>query len=360
MNNIKLLLLLWIISITLNIVGCSKPNTDIDNDIPVLTVTAANLKFESLPNIVYANGLIKPWQEAIISSEINGLNTTAVYVNVGDKVKKGQILAQLNVTQLNIEELSIAANLSDVKARLAKAKTEFNQASMLEKVGAISSQELLQYTTSLKIAQAQLKAEKAKLELQKLKITYTKIIAPDDGVISSSTAAVGNVVMYGNELFRLIRKNLLEWHAEVSTEQLSQIKPGQNVTIKTETGHNIEGRIRQIAPGLHTKSKNGLVFVDLKHNDGLKVEMSLSGQIYTGTFTGLMVPLKAIVSSDGFNYVYQLSETKHVNRVKVQLGTIYNDSVNISGPFNSKSKIVVSGAGLLNESDLVRVAKDQQ
>lgn len=360
MPSVKILLINLFILMML--FSCSKERSNnVVKETPTMSVTATYIRNESLPYIINCSGLIKPWQEAIISSEVSNLTITTIYVNTGDQVTKGQILARLDASQLNADLLGFEANVAGAKAKLEKAKIEVNQAKSLEKAGAISAQELLQYSTTLKTAQAQLKAEIAKLELQKLKIGYTNIIAPDNGIISSRTAAVGNIVIGGNELFRIIRNGILEWQAEVNLDQLSQIKSGQKVKVGNGKGTIIDGTVRQISPILNNSSKNGLVYVDIKKSPDLKVGMSLSGQIYTGIFSGLIVPLKSIVTLDGFNYILLLSATNHVHKVKVQLGTIYNNEIVISSnELSAQSRIVVDGAWFLNESDLVNIVKDNK
>lgn len=325
-----------------------------------MVVTVATAKTESYPVTIVASGLIQPWQETIISAEVGGLDLTDVYVNTGDKVKKGQLLAKLNGAQVNADLLSQQANVAEAQANLEQARTEANQAVSLEKAGALSAQELLQYSTKQKTTQAQLAAAKANLELQKLKLSYTQITAPDDGVISSRSATVGSVVSNGGELFRLIRNNRLEWQAEVSLNQLNGIESGQTVMLQTADGQQIKGTVRQISPVLNANSKNGLVYVDIASTPQLKIGMSIDGYIDAGIKHGLVVPFRAIVSSDGFNYVMQLNQKNQVHKTKVELGEINGDQVAILSGLSSQAVIAVDGAAFLNESDFVSISKDKQ
>jgi len=328
-----------------------------ENNVAVMTVTTVTPQRESIPLIINANGLIQAWQETIISAEVGGLDLIDVEVNVGDKVKKGQLLAQLNAAQINADLMGQIADVAEAKANLEKANIEANQARSLEKLGAISSQELLQYLTTQKTTQAKLNAANANLSLQQLKLSYTKVISPDDGVISSRTATAGSIVQSGSELFRLIRHNKLEWQAEVGLDELNQIESGQVVTIQVNSNAVINGRVRQISPVLNLNSKSGIVYIDIPAESSLKIGMSVTGSIYAGSSVGLVIPFKAVISSDGYNYVMQYSKIGRVHKIKVELGQINAKMVEVKAGLKPTDRIVVDGASFLNESDLVTLAK---
>lgn len=337
------------------IIACSKKESSVKEQYQVVTTILP--KYESYPVNILTSGNIEAWQEAIIGSEIGGLDIVHVYANVGDKVKKGQLLAELNAAQVNADLLSQKANVLEANANSVQAKTEANQAITLEKVGALSAQELLQYSTKDKTTQAQLVAANANLDLQKLKLSYTKIIAPESGIISSRSATVGAIVSNGGELFRLIIGNHLEWQAEVSLDQLQNIESGQVVVMQLNDGSNISGKVRQVSPTLNSNSKNAIVYVDILSNNQLKIGTSIDGAIKVNTKYGLMIPFKSIISSDGFNYVMTVNKQNKVHKTKVILGGIINNNVVIQSGIDKSNLVVVDGALFLNESDTVTIRR---
>lgn len=337
------------------LVACTKPDDSLTaSGEALLVVTATSPQIESYPVTIAATGLIQPWQETIISAEIGGLDISNVYVNVGASVKKGQLLAELNAAQVNADLLNQRANVAEAEANLEQASIEASKAVSLEKAGALSAQELLNYSTKQKTTQAKLVAAKANLELQNLKLSYTKILAPDDGVISARNAAVGSVVSNGGELFRLIRHNRLEWQAEVPLAQLQEITVGQRVLLNVSGGKRLTGEVRQIAPALNPNSKNGIVYVDIS-NTQLKVGMSIDGVINVDYKRGIVIPFRALVSSDGFNYVMALNQKHQVHKVKVQVGDVYGDKAVIISGITPAAVIAVEGAGFLDESQIVAI-----
>lgn len=336
--------------------GCHDSKKDEQySSIPVVTVSPIHPKYERIPLIITANGLIRAWQEAIIGAEVGGLDVTNVYVNVGDKVTKGEILAKFNAAQVEADLENQIANVAEAEANLEQAKVEAKQAKSLEKVGAISSQELLKYTTAAKTTLAKLNAANANLALQKLRLSYAIIKSPDDGIISSRTATVGSIIQSGSEMFRLITKGRLEWQAEVGLDDISRVESGDTVLIQVSQDKQIAGTVRRTSPTLNSNTKSGIVFIDLPYNSSLKIGMSVAGKILAGSRHSMVIPFKSVVSSDGYNYVMLISSGNLIHKVKVTLGDINESMVEVISGVNLKDTLVLDGATFLNESDLVRI-----
>lgn len=352
MKYLKLLLILLVLVLN----GCKKNTTIVD--LPVISVTLANPQTRTIPNLINANGTILAWQETIISAQVSDLDISKIYVNVGDTVHKGDKLALLNPNQVKSDLMAQVANVAEARANLEQSTTEARQATFLQKAGAISSQDLLQYNTKQKTNKAKLDAEKADLQLQKLRLNYTVITAPDNGVISSRTATVGSIVQNGNELFRLIRANRLEWQAQTSPENILKIKSGQIANIISSDGSIIKGKVRQVSPVLDQNTRNGIIYVDIPPNTKLKQGDYLSGTINLGTNEALTIPTGALINRDGFNYVMKLGTDNRVIQTKVEIfdHNDYNESyMPIASGLNSTDKIVTTGAGFLSDGDLVKV-----
>ncbi len=348
---------LKLIPIVVVLYGCKKNNTKVV-DIPVISVTVATPETRNISNLISANGTINAWQETIISSQVSGLDISKIYVNVGDTVHKGDKLALLNPDQVKSDLMAQVANVAEAKANLEQSTTEARQAAFLEKAGAISAQDLLQYDTKQKTNKAKLEAAEATLKLQKLRLNYTAIIAPDNGVISSRTATVGSIVQNGSELFRLIRSNRLEWQAQTSPENILKIKPGQIADIISDDGSIIKAKVRQVSPILNQNTRNGVVYVDIPINTKLKQGEYLSGTINLGEIKSQTIPSSALVNRDGFNYVMKVGKDNRIIQTKVDLLDyhIYSESyVPIELGVKPDDKIVSTGSGFLSDGDLVKV-----
>lgn len=323
---------------------------------PALTVTTARASQSEWPVKLAANGNIAPWQEAIVGAEWAGLRLNEVRVNVGDFVKRGQVLATFAPETMRADLAQQTAAVAEAEAALAEAEANAARARTLQDSGAMSAQQINQYVTAAKTAAARLQAAKAARDNGQLRVGYTRVVAPDDGVISARAATVGAVVGTGQELFRLIRGNRLEWRAEVTAAELAKVAPGQSVTVTTPTGATVSGKVRVVAPTVDTTSRNAIVYVDLAKHAEARAGMFARGEFAVGATSALSLPQQAVVLRDGFSYVFKLEAGNKVAQLKVQTGRRMADRVEITGGIKAGEEVVASGAAFLAEGDVVRVS----
>ena len=325
---------------------------------PALTVTVAAPEDAKLVINLPANGNIAAWQEASVGSEAS-LRLAEVRVNVGDVVKKGQVLATFSAESVQADQAQAKAALVEAQATASDAAGNAARARTLQATGALSQQQINQYITAEQTAKARVEAAKASLAAQQVRVQNTKVLAPDDGVVSSRTATVGSVVTAGTELFRLIRQGRLEWRAEVTASELGRIAVGTPATVTGASGAQVRGKVRSMAPTVDPQTRNALVYVDLpgalEGGSSLKAGMFASGDFELGRSSAKTVPQASIVPRDGFNHVLVLQPDQRVVAVKVETGRRVGDRVEIKGELPKDAKVVVQGAGFLNDGDLVRV-----
>jgi RND family efflux transporter MFP subunit len=325
---------------------------------PALTVTVAKPETSELTITLAANGNVAAWQEASIGSESTGLRLAEVRVNVGDAVKKGQVLATFSQETVQAEVAQARASLAEARATAADAAANAARARTLQATGALSQQQINQYQTAEQTAKARAEAAQAMLAAQQVRGRNTQVLAPDDGVISARTATVGSVLGAGTELFRLIRQGRLEWRAEVTSTELARVTVGTPAVITSASGAQVEGKVRSIAPTVDPQTRNALVYVDIpgvQQTSAVKAGMFARGEFQLGRSSALTVPQAAIVPRDGFNHLLVLQPDNRVAQLKVETGRRVGDRVEITTKLPDDARIVVQGAGFLNDGDLVRV-----
>jgi RND family efflux transporter MFP subunit len=325
---------------------------------PALTVTVAKPEATELTVTLAANGNVAAWQEAVVGSESNGLRLAEVRVNVGDVVKKGQVLAVFSPETVQADIAQSRASLAEARATAADAAGNAARARTLQATGALSQQQINQYQTTEQTAKARVEAAEAVLAAQQVRGRNTQVLAPDDGVISARTATVGSVVSAGTELFRLIRQGRLEWRAEVTSAELARIAVGTPAFVVSASGAQVRGKVRSIAPTVDPQTRAALVYVDLPtvlQNTGVKAGMFARGDFDLGRSSAPTVPQASIVPRDGFNNVFVLQPDNRVSQIKVQIGRRLNDRIEITSALPEGAQVVVQGAGFLNDGDLVRV-----
>ena len=374
---------------------------------PALTITTAQPVATRLPTQLAANGNIAAWQEAIIGSETNGLRLLEVRAHVGDSVTKGQVLATFAVETVQAELAQSRASVLEAEANFHEAAGNADKARTLQATGALSEQQINQYITLGKTANARLEMAKAAQAVQRVRLAQTQLRAPDNGVISSRSATVGAVVGSGVELFRMVRGGRLEWRAEVTSNELSRLRVGTPVRLLAANGTVVEGKTRMIGPVVDPQTRMGLVYVDLPamydgRREGppqarpapsglsaaapdvpahigtarrasgsaastssavreatsvgaLLPGMFARGEFELGATDSMTVPQRAVVVRDGFSYVFKLGSDNRVSRLKVQTGRLAGDRIEVVSGLNQEARIAVDGAGFLNDGDVVRV-----
>jgi HlyD family secretion protein len=321
-----------------------------------LTVTLVQPQRIELAQAVQANGNITAWQEASVGSESNGWRLAEVRANVGDVVKKGQVLATYAAETAQAELAQGRAAVAEAEATLAEAAANAQRARDLQASGALSAQQIQQYTTAERTAQARLDALRAAARVQQLRLAQAQVLAPDHGVISARSATVGAVVGAGQELFRLIRQGRLEWRAEVAATHLGQLKPGQAVRISPVGAPALVGRVRMVAPTVDAATRNGIVYVDLPAAaPGVKAGMYARGDFDIGSGSALTLPQSAVLLRDGFSYVFRLDKDQKVAMSKVGTGRRAGDRIEITSGLDPAARVVASGVGFLGDGDTVRV-----
>jgi HlyD family secretion protein len=322
---------------------------------PALSVTTTTPFFAEWPEKLTANGNIVAWQEALIGAEVNGLRLTEVKVNVGDTVRQGQILAVFSNVTVKADVAQAQASLAEAEALLAEAKANADRARHAEAPGAISAQQISEYLTAERTAAARLELARAQLANQQTRLQQTQLIAPDNGVISARAATVGAVVSVGQELFRLIRFNRLEWRAEVTAAELPRLRAGQNVTIASPGGLQTQGIVRMVAPTVDPQNRMALVYVDIPSDSGLKAGMFAHGDFELGRTTVMGLPQSALVQREGFSFVYRVGAENKVSQTKVEIGRRSDHSIEIKSGLEQDAHVVATGAAFLADGDTVRV-----
>lgn len=327
---------------------------------PAMTVALGSARLQSWPATMKASGALAAWQETIIAGQIGGLQLREVRVNVGDRVRRGQVLATFDPTAPRAEQARLAAALAQASAAEAQAQANRARAASLADSGAISAQEVLRYATEADSAAAATQAAQAALDAQREQLRYVEVRAPDDGVIVARSASPGAVGGIGTELFRMIPRERLEWRGELTAAQLSRVSPGATVELTLPDGGSARARIRQTAPSLDPQTRMGLVYADLVEAGSARAGMYAEGMIILAALPAVTAPSASVVLRDGRHYVFLATphgEHLIVKAYPVMIGRRQAGEVEILQPLPKAGRIVVTGAGFLKDGDIVREAR---
>jgi RND family efflux transporter MFP subunit len=306
----------------------AKPNPAFKRPAAALTVTLAAASQANWPNVLEASGAITPWQEAVIGAQVSGLRLSDVRVNVGDTVRRGQVLAVFDTDTLRADE--------------SRLKLE------LKGSGGISEQEVLQYVTQAEVTKAQ-------LDNTRLQVRYGQVIAPDNGIISARTATVGAVSNSGQELFRMIRQSRLEWRGELTAEQMGLVQIGQRIDLVLPDGATATAKVRRTAPGFDSLTRLGLVYAELDPGSNARAGMYVNGSVTLSQSNAITVPAVSVIVRDGRSYVPKVGAEQRITLQPVRVGRRQDNAVEILSGVKLGDRVAVQGAGFLNDDDIVRI-----
>lgn len=353
---------LFLITITV-LSGCSKP-TEKDEAASAsekadasasMAVSLARAETRKMERLIIASGPVSPWEEMQLGVELSGVRVTSLNVDVGQQVKRGQVLLELDHRTLDSELRQADASLNEAKAGVQLANVNLSRGQKLSQSQLISASALDELRAAQVQAQARAATSQAVRDGVQLRRDFAVLRAPDDGIISKRLVQPGQVVAAGTELLRLIRQGRLEWRAELNENDLAKVKTGAIIRLQTGSGEIIEGRVRAVSPGLDAATRTGTLYADLPNPASLKAGTFLQGRVLIGEGEVLMVPTSAVVQRDGYSYVFRVNADNTVQRVRVASGMTEKGFVEITLGLKSGDAVVNSGAGFLTDGDRVRV-----
>lgn len=334
--------------------GCGDPEQAPDPDATLLAVTLAPAQVRPIQRSIVVSGPVSPWEEMQLGVELSGVRVTALNVDVGETVSRGQVLLELDHRTLDSELAQAQAALQEAEAGVVLAASNFDRSERLAAQQLISAAQLDELRAARAQAQARRNTARAQRDAAQLRRDFAELRAPADGVISRRLVQPGQVVAAGSELLRLIRDGRLEWRAELAEADLALIEVGSVVDLPGPTG-NVQGRIRAVSPGVDSQTRTGTIFADLPEPGGLRPGSYVEGRILTSAAKALTVPAAAVVQRDGNAYVFTLDEQRVAQRRRVRTGGSVDGYIEITDGLAAGDKVVEQGAGFLGEGDSVRV-----
>jgi RND family efflux transporter MFP subunit len=334
------------------------PTSDLETSANGLTVTSAVARSEQWPQTIEAFGNIVPWDEMIVSAQVEGHPLVELRVNVGDQVRSGQVLARFDTDKLRADVRRLRAEVEQATAEVGQANAERERALQLADSGGVSEQEVMQRVTAARVAAARLHASHAQLSARELDLQRSDVIAPDDGTISTRNAQTGMVGTPGLELFRIIRRDRLEWRGDLTATQLSRAALGQQVLLSLPDGATARARIRQLAPAMNMQTRQATLYADIEPGGSARAGTYVNGRIVLGRCRALVVPASSIVVRDGYSVAFKVaSEGKEprVTQQRVEVGRRMGTDVEILTGLSEGERVVAQGAGFLDDGDSVRV-----
>lgn len=323
----------------------------------VMMVEAATPISVEVTETLDATGIIHAKDTAEVSGKLTGTTIEKVLVDVGDTVKAGQVLAVLDSQALKDTLVQAEADLALSHANLKKAEADLARVEPLLKIDAISRQEVDNYRTILAQTKATITSNEARLNNAKTNLKNTLIVAPVSGIISSKTAEVG-LLVNGSSLFSIIKNGQLEWRAVIDPKDASKLSGGQSAVLALNNDESITGKLSHLSPTADN-SRQLIAHVLLPNNKKIKAGMYQAGQFILSFEQKLALPVSAVMTTDGYDYVWVLhpntsQNTYTVKRAKITTHNRIGDK--IVAEIDKNAIVVAKSTSFLSENDIVGVA----
>ncbi len=323
----------------------------------VMMVEAATPIPVEVTETLDATGIIHAKDTAEVSGKLTGTTIEKVLVDVGDTVKAGQVLAVLDSQALKDTLVQAEADLALSHANLKKAEADLARVEPLLKIDAISRQEVDNYRTILAQTKATITSNEARLNNAKTNLKNTLIVAPVSGIISSKTAELG-LLVNGSSLFSIIKNGQLEWRAVIDPKDASKLSGGQSAVLALNNNESITGKLSHLSP-IADNSRQLIAHVLLPNNKKIKAGMYQAGQFILSFEQKLALPVSAVMTTDGYDYVWVLhpntsQNTYTVKRAKITTHNRIGDK--IVAEIDKNAIVVAKSTSFLSENDIVGIA----
>ena len=301
---------------------------------------------EDTPSVISGSGTVSAWQEAPVGAEVGGLTAVALAADEGQYVKKGQPLLMMN-------DVLLQAQLKQAKAQADNAQKAYGRAKELLDKGYLSPAALDQ-------ALANQQTTQAALQMAQTNLSLATVRAPVSGLIVSRKAVLGQIVVPGAELFRIVRDGRIELNMEVPESQLSKISAGQNAEVFLEGGKVVTGTVRIVTSQVDPATRLGVARISVPWSSGLRPGMFARASLSLGSTGQLAVPQKAVIYRQNNPGVYIIGADMKARYTEITTGDVRGDKIVVISGLNSGERVVTTGAGFLNDGDQVKIAPTTQ
>jgi RND family efflux transporter MFP subunit len=329
-------------------------------DIPSVTVTEAGLS--TSPTTVGIIGTIAARFDTPIGVEGDGGRVSAILVEAGDHVKRGQVLARIDTSVLAPQVANLQASLELARAESELAAAEYHRAVAVGAAGALSAEETEKRRSNSVTAAAKVKVAAAQLAEAQAKLARAEIRAPADGTLLTRTVETGQTVAPGATLFRLEEGNEVELRGEVSEQDLPLLKVGQEVNVRLTGAPKIyRGRVRLLGAVIDPQTRLGMARVSLDPDPDLRPGAFARADVTVSNAERVVVPQTAVLTDDQGSYVLVVDPQDKVERRAVKVSGPVAGGVTIAEGIGRNDRVVATAGAFLQVGETVRpISRDAE
>jgi membrane fusion protein, multidrug efflux system len=351
-----------LLACALSLTACSKGTDAGAKTRPPPLVVVSKVTARDVHVEVHAPIELRPIAQADVGSKTLGV-LDAVFVDRGDKVSRGQIVALVRPSDLPDQLNSARSTLMQTQASLSLAKTNFERASKLAPSGVVSQQELQTATTALAAAEAAESTAKSNAAALATRLGETRIESPLDGVVAVRRLDPGALVgpPGGGAIVTVVRTDTLRVFITVTEKEIQGVAVGKDAHVELDAlpGKSVTGKVVRMSPTLDPQTRTLDAEVQVANPDGaLRPGMFGRGSIVVEVHPrAVVVPSQAVQITDGKKFVYVLDGDK-ARRRAISTGVDEGAWLEVLSGIKEGEEIVTAGIDTLGDGSQVRVARD--
>ncbi len=338
--------------------GCGKKEEKAAPE-KVVNVKAVVVEKKSLRPYVEAIGSLKPYEEVIVSSEIDGI-LKKITVTEGMKVHKNMLLAEVNEIDYRLGVRQAEAALRQAEATLANARQEFQRKESLYKEQLVTRQQYDDIFARKEVADSDVERAKSTLALVKEKLLKTKIYAPMTGAVKEKRVTAGDFVKSGTPMVSLIQTDPLKLNFTVVEKDVGKLKVGQEVAFRVDSfpDRTFKGRLKNIYANMEEKTRSlQLEAIIPNAQDTLKPGLFARVILYTGEPRDVIViPITALLYEATDVKVFLVEKERAVERA-IKVGQKYDGMMEVIEGLKGGEQLVVAGQNNLAKGVKINVAR---
>lgn len=352
MSTIKTACIGIIIVCSVTLWGCSHNDAPKEQEIPLVMVAQASSSQTEQKS--YA-GEVQARQQTALAFRVAG-QVVDRYVDVGDRVHVGQVLARLDVKDAELQKNVTRAQLESAQSAAKIAGDELKRYQQLLPMNAVSRSQYDAIENQYKATMSSLKQAQSNHEVSSNQTQYNQLIASKNGVITERNLEVGQVVAAGQAVYQLAIDGERDVVVGVPEQLISSIKVGQAATVSlwSKPDESFDAYVREIAPAAD-QSRTYRVKVALREGSGV-IQLGQSARVFLKNVTNetLNIPLSSVSAQGQQAYVLTVKSDNTVHKVPVRLGAYGRDSVPVLSGLNPSDYVVIGGVHLLRDKQKIR------
>jgi HlyD family secretion protein len=302
-------------------------------------------------------GTIEARHELPIGNSGDTGRIVAVYVQVGDHVRRGQALAQLDDSVLAPQVAQLSAALDQARAQAALSAAEYRRGVAVGPSGGLSAQDIEKLQAASIMDAANIKVVAAELAVMRAKLALTRIVAPVDGIVLTRNAEVGQIAGSGGPaLFDLEDSGQVEMIGQVAEQDMAGLKVGQSADVYLiGNPQPFMGHIWLLGAVIDPQSRLGEVRIALTPAPALRPGAFARSSVTMARAERPVLPQTAVMADSDGSYVYVVTRGGLVQRRAVRVGSVIPDGVVIAQGLSGHERVVSMDGGFLHSGEQVTV-----